>query len=318
MQRFTVLILLFLSAHTATSQTYNIATFAGGGIPVNIPATSASIYAPFTIAADQAGNVFLVNGNTVLRWDKAKGVMTLVAGNGTSGSAGDNGPATLAQLNEPGGLAVDSTGNLYISDSLNRRVRKVANGIITTIAGTGGGGYPRNGTTATAAPVTWPSGLAVDSQGNVYVADTVDGRVYKISNGTISTFAGTEQAPVASGDNGPATMATLFNPQYLALDAAGNLYISDYGTQSVRKVSNGIITTAAGTGVQGYSGDNGPATSAKLADPEGIAVDSAGTLYIADNNRIRAVSGGCDYNRHGDRNERLQRRWRSRNLGHFK
>jgi len=295
MRRLAAAVLLLSTVRLADSQTYNIATFAGGGMPVNIPATTAALLGPYSIAADQAGNVFLVNGQTVLRWGAASGVMTLVAGNGTTGSGGDNGPAISAQIVNPQGLALDAAGDLYISDSGNYRIRKVFNGTITTVAGTGKNAKPVNGSPATATPVGYPAGLALDSAGNLYVADPVRGFVYAISNGVITIFAGNGTVGYgATGDNGPATAARLIYPTYLALDSAGDLYISDYGTQSVRRVSNGIITTVAGTGTQGFSGDNGPATSAELSNPAGVAVDSTGTLYIADqsNRRIRAVSKG--------------------------
>ena len=160
------------------------------------------------VAADRAGNVFFVDQNTVLRLDAATGILTLVAGNGTPGFSGDNGPATSAQLNGPAGVAVDSAGNLYIADTGNHRIRKVSNGVITTVAGNGTPGF--------------------------------------------------------SGDNGPATSAQLYNPVGVAVDSAGNLYIADAGNNRIRKVSNGVITTVAGNGTCGFSGDNGPATSAAV------------------------------------------------------
>jgi len=295
MRRLAAVVLLLFTGRLADSQPYNIATFAGGGMPVNIPATTAGLLGPYAIAADQAGNVFLVNGNTVLRWGAASGVMTLVAGNGTTGPGGDNGPAAIAQIVNPQGLVVGAAGNLYISDAGNYRIREVSNGTIATVAGTGTGGYPVDNSPATATQLACPAGLALDSSGNLYVADPVSSLVYKISDGVITIFAGNGTVGHgATGDNGPATAARLINPTYLALDSDGDLYISDYGTQSVRKVSSGIITTVAGTGTQGFSGDNGPATSAELSNPAGIAVDSTGPLYIADtsNARIRAVSKG--------------------------
>src|ERR1035437_6563051 len=272
-------------------QTYTISTFAGGALPVNIPGTSASLYSPQFIAADPAGNVFFVDQDAVLRLDATTGVLTLVAGNGTTGFSGDNGPATSAQLYNPQGLAVDAAGNLYISDTQNLRVRKVSNGVITTVAG-GGFGLGDNGP-ATSAQLGFPEGVAVDSAGNLYIADPGSERVRKVSNGVITTVAGNGTQGF-SGDNGPPTIAQLNGPSGVAVDAAGSLYIADTYNHLVRKVSNGVITTVAGNGTQGFSGDNGPATSAQLGFPEGLAVDSAGSLYIADqeNNRIRKVSNG--------------------------
>ena len=334
---------------SAWGQTYTISTLAGGGLPVNIPGTSASLGAvPQYIAADRAGNVFFVVQNAVLRLDATTGVLTLVAGNGSMGFSGDNGPATGAQLNNPRGVAVDSAGNLYIADLGNVRIRKVSGGVITTMAGGGSSGFFDTGP-ATSAQLWGPGGIAVDSNGNLYFADdayfgyslirkvssgvitTVAGggssglgdngpatsaqlyiptgvavdsagnlyiadydRVRKVSNGVITTVAETGTHGPSSGDNGPATSASLFSPTGIAVDSAGNLYIADTGNSRIRKVSNGVITTVAGTGGYGFSGDNGPAASAQLFNPEGVAVDSAGNLYIADtlDNRIRKVSNG--------------------------
>jgi uncharacterized protein (TIGR03437 family) len=220
------------------------------------------------------------------------------AGNGTIGYSGDNGPATSAQLNQPGGVAVDAAGNVYIADTVNNRIRKVANGVISTVAGNGTLGYSGDDGPATSAQLSWPEGVAVDSAGNLYVADQNNNRIRKVSNGVITTVAGNGM-PGSSGDNGPATSARLYGPRGVAVDSAGNLYIADTSNQRIRKVLNGVITTAAGNGPDlygngGYSGDNGPATSARLNQPWGVAVDFAGNLFIADygNNRIRKVSNG--------------------------
>jgi sugar lactone lactonase YvrE len=215
-----------------------------------------------------------------------------VAGNGTPGFSGDNGPATSAQLYGPDGIAVDSAGNLYIADSVNNRIRKVSNGIITTVAGNGTAGFSGDNGPATSAQLYSPSGLAVDSAGNLYFADGANYRIREVSNGVITTVTG-NGTPGHSGDNGPAANATI-NGFFVTVDSAGNLYIGDNNNHRVRKVSGGTITTVAGTGTPGFGGDNGPATSANLAFPAGVAVDPAGNLYIADvgNYRIRMVSNG--------------------------
>src|ERR1017187_2970411 len=277
---------------SAFGQTYTISTFAGGGLPRNIAGTSASLGSdpPQFIAADPAGNLFFVHQNTVLRLDATTGILTLVAGNGTTGFSGDNGPATSAQLNFPAGVAVDSAGNLYIADSSSNRVRKVSNGVITTVAGNGTAGISGDNGPATSAQLIFPQVIAVDSAANLYIADNYSGRVRMVSNGVIATVAGNGTQGF-SGDNGPATGAQLGVPAGVAVDSAGNLYIADL--YRIRKVSNGVITTVAGNGTTGFRGDNGPATNAQL-DPRGVAVDSAGNLYVADgnNDRIRKVSNG--------------------------
>ena len=202
-----VVLLTTILSCSAWGQTYTISTFAGGGLPVNIPATSASLgpNVPQYIAADRAGNLFFVNQSTVLRLDAATGILTLVAGNGTIGYSGDNGPAASAQLGGPRGIAVDSAGNVYIADSYVNRVRKVSNGVITTVAGNGTQGFSGDNGPATSAQLAYPYGVAVDSAGNLYIADG-NGRIRKVSNGVITTVAG---GGSSLGDNGPATSARL-------------------------------------------------------------------------------------------------------------
>jgi len=285
--------LALVASWAASGQTYTVSTFAGGGVPVNVPGKSAGLYAPYGVAVDRAGNVFFTASNSVLRLDAATGVLTLVAGSGTPGSGGDDGPAVDAQLNQPMEVAVDAAGNVYISDTGNNRVRRVSNGVIATVAGNGTQGFGGDNGPANSAQLHSPAGIAFDSVGNLYVADNGNDRIRKITNGTITTAAG-DGTHGFGGDNGPATSAQLKYPGGLAMDPAGNLYIADGGNSRIRKVSNGVITTVAGNGTQGFSGDNGPATSAQFDVPSDVAVDSAGNLYIADlyNNRIRVVSNG--------------------------
>jgi len=217
-----------------------------------------------------------------------------LAGNGTQGFSGDNGPATGAELFQPLGVALDSAGNVYVADSSNNRIRKVSNGVITTVAGNGTPGFSGDGGPATSTGLNYPSGVALDSAGSLYIADAGDNRIRKVSNGVITTVAGTGGWGGYGGDGGPATSAWLLVPSGVAVDSAGSLYIADAGNNRIRKVSNGVITTVAGNGTLGYSGDGGPATNAQLNGPEGVAVDSGGNIYIADmdNNRIRKVSNG--------------------------
>jgi hypothetical protein len=235
----------------------------------------------------------------VMSWSTFGQTYTIstIAGNGMLGFSGDNGPATSAELYGPGGVAVDSAGNLYIADSQNYRIRKVSNGVITTVAGNGVQGYSGDNGPATSAEISVPLGVAVDSAGNLYIADAFnmysiyDNRIRKVTDGVITTVAGSGNYGF-SGDNGPATSAELDAPNGIALDSAGNLYIADTYNNRIRKVTDGVIITIAGNGTLGFSGENGPATSAGLDDPYGVAVDSAGNLYIAayENNLIRVLT----------------------------
>ena len=266
-----------------------IATVAGNGSfgfsGDNGPATSAALLAPQSVAVDPAGNLYIADAGRIRK--VSNGVITTVAGNGVAGFGGDNGPATNAQLYTPGGVAVDSAGNLYIADTYNNRVRKVANGVITTVAGNGTAGLSGDNGPATSAELYRPAGVAVDSAGGLYIVDTNNSRIRRVSNGVITTVAG---GGGEMGDNGPATSAQL-SPTGVAMDSAGNLYITDLSNR-VRKVSNGIITTVAGNGTAGFSGDNGLATSAELDQPNGVALDPTGNIYFADaiNNRIRLLT----------------------------
>jgi PKD repeat protein len=256
-------------------------------------ATSAQLNRPRGVAIDAQGNVYVANEGAHRVRKVSSGVITTVAGTGVLGYSGDGGQATSAQLNGPVGVAVDGQGNIYIADRDNNRIRKVSAGIISTVAGNGTAGYSGDGGQATSAQINSPYGIAVDAQGNLYIADYGNNRVRKVSGGIISTIAGTGVAGY-SGDGGQATSAQLKGPLGVTVDAQGNLYIADYLNYRVRKVSGGVISTIAGIGTAGFSGDGGQATSAQLNAPADVAVDAAGNLYIADwsNNRIRAVSGG--------------------------
>ena len=217
-----------------------------------------------------------------------------LAGNGVAGFSGDNSPATAAMINSPYGVAADAAGNVYFTDRLNNRVRKVnAAGIITTIAGTGTAGYNGDNIPATDAQLFDPSGVAVDGAWNLYIADKSNNRIRKINaSGMITTIAGTGIASFG-GDNAAATLAAINNPRGVAADAAGNIFIADQANNRVRKINaSGIITTVAGNGSIGFSGDNAPATAAMLNGPYAIAADNAGNIYISDvdNERIRKVS----------------------------
>jgi hypothetical protein len=220
--------------------------------------------------------------------------ITTIAGTGTYGFFGDGGLATAAQFKSPRGIIADNSGNIYISDYENHRVRKISpSGVITTIGGNGTATISGDGGPATAAGIAFPAGLALDKLGNLYIAEPNMGIIRKINtSGIVSRYAGDNPSSVL-GDGGPATAADLNLPINIAIDTAGNLYIADVSAHRVRKVNTaGVITTFAGTGSGGLSGDGGPANAAQLDRPFGVAADKNGNIYIADsdNRRIRKVN----------------------------
>jgi len=276
-----------------------IATVAGNGIAGYSgdggAATNASLDDPDAVAVDQFGNLFIADlGNNCIRRVDINGIITTVAGNGSAAYSGDGGAATNASLDDPYGVTVDASGNLFIADTFNSRVRKVdTNGIITTVAGTGSAGYSGDGGAATNANLDQPYGVAVDGLGNLFIADLGNNCIRKANtNGIITTVAG-NGSPGYSGDGGWATNAILDEPYGVALDDLGNLFIADTLNNRVREVDpSGIITTVAGNGATNYSGDGGTATNASLNEPFGVTVDGLGNLFIADtdHNRIRQVA----------------------------
>jgi sugar lactone lactonase YvrE len=288
-----------------------ITTVAGGGKPAEGigdggPATAAVLKTPHQLAFDGAGNLYIAefkDGHRV-RKVSPEGLITTVAGTGKAGFSGEGGPAKEARLDHPFQVVVDAAGNLFIADAGNGRVRKVSpEGIITTVAG---GGEPADGVgdggPATAAQLYFPEGLAIDLSGNLYIAEYGDPqiedsghRVRKVSpDGIITTVVGNGKAGF-SGDGGKATEALVNGPIALAVDTAGNLFISDWGNYRVRKVSpEGIITTVAGSDKKTFSGEGGPATEAGLRGPAGLAVDAAGNLFIPDSGGFRDDGFGDD------------------------
>jgi sugar lactone lactonase YvrE len=257
---------------------------------------------PRHIALDASGNVYIADmSNHRIRKMDPSGRVTTVAGTGVAGYSGDGGMAMSARLNGPASVAVDGSGNIFIADTNNCCIRKVdAAGTITTVAGTGVAGYTGDNGPATSARLRNPYGVKVNAS-NIYIADYDNNCVRKVNtSGIITTAAGICDRNVStySGDNGPATSARLNGPVDIYLDAAGNIFIADLANNRVRKVdaATQIISTFAGTGTAGYSGDGGPAISAKLGAPRGLFADAAGNLYIADRDRhvVRVVSGQDD------------------------
>jgi uncharacterized protein (TIGR03437 family) len=258
------------------------------------------------VAADAFGNLYIADSlNARVRKipsvNGASPQINTVAGGGVYSFSGDGGPANGALMNVPEGVALGADGSVYFADSANNRVRRVApSGVISTIAGNGTAGFSGDNGSGPAAQLSTPEGVAVDALGNVYIADSGNNRVRKVTPaGAISTFAGTGTAG-SSGDGGPAASAALSTPFGLTLDAAGNLYITEFSGDRVRKIAavNGAISgsstisTVAGNGVGGYSGDGSQAVNAELNGPKAVAVDAAGDIYIADaaNNAVRLVT----------------------------
>ena len=298
---------------------FTISTIAGIGVHGFTgdggPATAANLAFPATITFDSAGNMYIADSsNSRVRKVDTNGIITTFAGTGDFGDFGDTNVATKAAMNRPYGLAIDKAGNMYIADAYNDAIRKVAasGSIMSTFAGTMQG-FGGDGGGATGALLDTPTALVLDAAGNLYIADTGNNRIRKVgTDGNINTFAGTGNAN-SNGDGGPATSAALNDPEGLAIDRAGNIYVADTASHRVRKITpDGTITTVAGNGSGGFQGDGGLATQASLYYPKGLAVDnSSGNLYIADwlNSRIRVVTpdgkiytvaGNGEYDYNGD------------------
>ena len=263
------------------------------------PATSAEFNDIDGVGVDAQGDIFIADtgNNRIREVDAATGIVKTVVGNGAAVFAGDGGPAPLASLHSPGGVAVDAQHNIYIADAYNNRIRRVDSltGIITTVAGNGAATFYGDGGPAISAGLHYPGGVGIDTQDNVYIADTFSGRIRRVDSATgfITTVAGNGTQEFG-GDGGPAIAASVNVPGGVIAGMAGSLFIADTGNQRVRKVDGftGVITTVAGTGAASFSGDGGPALLAGLNYPAGMAADNAGNLFIADdnNNRVRKVA----------------------------
>jgi uncharacterized protein (TIGR03437 family) len=290
-----------LSGTISTVAGNGTAGFAGdGGAAVN-----AQLNQPEDVFVDGGGNLFIADSsNHRIRKVTPGGIISTYAGSGgpgfTGGYNGDGIQATSAQFNRPTSVVMDAGGNLFISDSSNHRIRRVAvNGIINTVAGTGVAGYSGDGGQATAAALRFPIGICIDGAGNLYIADAENHVVRRVTPaGIINTFAGNGAGAGTdtgsfSGDGGAAISAGLNTPEDVAVDTSGRLYIADTANYRVRRVSGGVITTVAGTGFDGFGGDGGPGTSALLNLPRAVVMNRGGDLLIADmfNQRVRIMFG---------------------------
>ena len=290
-----------LSEVISTIAGNGLAGFAGDGGS----ATNAKLYFASAVALDSAGNLYIGDNdnNRVRKVSKSSGIIATITGNGTPGFSGDGGAAQFAEVNQPSGLAIDDSNNIFISDTYNNRVREIngKTGMITTVAGNGIAGFSGDGGMATAASIRFAIGIAVDNKGDLFIADTQNSRIRKVDlvSGVITTIAGDSVAGY-SGDGGQASSAELNYPFGVATDVAGNIYVADTHNNSIRRIdaASGIINTIAGNGVQGFSGDGGAATLAELNFPVSVVADKYGNVYVSDedNYRIRKISGPLGIN----------------------
>ena len=287
-----------VASQAQTKRVYTIDAFAGNGtsgFSDGTAAVDANLSGPYSVAVDSSGNVYIADSfNNRIR-KVSNGSISTVAGNGTAGFDGDGKSATSGQINSAIGVAVDSSGNIYIADTNNNVIRKVAGGNISTVAGsnTAPGPYGGDAGAATGGYLYHPTAIAFDGAGNYFIADSGNARIRKVGkDGIINTIAGNSISSYNT-DDVVATLSEINNPQGLATDALGNLYVADTNNHRIRMVTpGGIISTIAGTGAGGFSGDGGPANKARINNPKGVAVDTAGNVYIADtfNNRIRIIT----------------------------
>lgn len=300
-RKYCLAFLVSLWCHLSLSNAQNLiittiaGTGSGGFLADGILATNSTLSDPFGVFVDPQGNIFVADAvNARIRIINPLGVINTFAGIGTSGFTGDSGPANASRIAGPLDVTGDEAGNIYIADSNNHRIRRVAsNRAISTFAGTGVGVFSADNILATASSLNFPSGVAIESNGNVLIADSSNNRVRRVTvvTGLINTLTG-DGSPLSSGDGGIAGLARINFPIAVAVDPTGNIYVVESNSHKIRKISLGIITTVAGNGTQGFFGDLGNATSAMLNFPIGLAIDQQGNLYIGDskNFRVRIVS----------------------------
>lgn len=290
-------LLSYLQVYAYPAQVY---TFAGTGqvfCPAsNVQALAENFNTPVDVATDRLGRTYITDStcNRVVMVDST-GVVSVTVGTGFAGYTGDGGAATQATLHYPNGIAVDSNLNVYIADTSNNVIRKVSsNGTISTFAGTGVQGYNGTGMAATSTQLDQPFGVAVDYSNNVYIADAGNDVIRKVdSTGKMTIVAGVPGNAAYNGDNITATSAYLNGPTGVAADSQGNVFIADQDNNRIREVtsSDGQIRTIAGTGVQGHTGDGGPATSGQISSPSSLTLDTFDTVYFTerDTNYVRQV-----------------------------
>jgi len=265
---------------------YTVSTLAGNGIAgfKEGEGLVAEFKLPFGIVTDASGNVYVGDGgNNRIRKVTAAGVVSTLAGNGNSGFV--DGPADVAQFNNPEGVAVDASGNLFVADFANYRVRKISGGGVTTVAGNGIAGF-KDGDALTAQFFD-PEGIAIDESGNLFVAEYGNSRIRKIAAGVVTTHAGNG---IEGFKDGAATNAEFDSPFGVAADASGNIYVGDFRNNRIRKITGSTVVTFAGDGMDGFK--DGPGVTAQFTRPQGVAVDALGNVYVADrgNHRIRKIT----------------------------
>lgn len=268
----------------------------------NGPATNAELNSPQGLAIDSAGDVYIADtGNERIRMVSPNGIITTIAGTGVPGSGGDYGDPTQAQLHLPVAVALDSSDNLYIADSANNVVRMIANGIIVPFAGNYIPGYSNDGQSAVIAALYAPTDICFDLNGNLFIADSLNGRIREVSGGIITSVAGpVSSIPTAYTEGGSATATLFTNPRSVAVDTTDNLYVADSDANRIRKITiaKDIINTYVGSGNPGFSGDGGMATSAQINTPTNVVIDASGNVYFVDfgNSRVRQVNSSGTIN----------------------